>query len=79
MNDDGFAHVLLLVCAHGSSFVDDPRVLCGNSLLSGGWKYFNQVQLVRRSLLSLPTLHDIQTCCVSFINLSHLLRAHGVC
>jgi hypothetical protein len=56
---------LLLVCAVGARFVDDERVLLdGASGLSAGWKWFNQVPLMRRSILALPGLHDLQICCV---------------
>jgi hypothetical protein len=65
MRDEGFACVLLLVCALGSAFVDDPRVFIDGSPLSSGWKYFHQVQLVRKSILAPPSLYDLQGCCVS--------------
>jgi hypothetical protein len=64
-NHPGFGAVLLLVCAVGARFVDDERVLLdGASGLSAGWKWFNQVPLMRRSILALPGLHDLQICCV---------------
>jgi hypothetical protein len=67
LRDDGFAHVLLLVCGIGSAFVDDPRVLINGSPLSSGWKYLHQVPLVRQNLLTPPTLYDLQICCVSLV------------
>lgn len=65
--NDGFACVLLLVCAVGSRASDDPRVLLDDSEShhSAGWKWFDQVQMMRRSLLSPPTLYDLQFYCVS--------------
>jgi hypothetical protein len=63
--DKGFAYVLLLVCALGSGFVDDPRVFIDGHPWSSGWKYFHQVHLVSSSILAPPTLYDLQTCCVS--------------
>jgi hypothetical protein len=65
LRDDGFAHLLLMICALGSPFVDDPRVLIDGSPLSSGWKYLHQVPLVRKSLLTPPTLYEMQICCVS--------------
>ncbi|KIK66923.1 hypothetical protein GYMLUDRAFT_239127 [Collybiopsis luxurians FD-317 M1] len=43
--DDAFAAVVLLVCAVGSRYVDDPRVLLDgvDAWHSAGWRYFNQV------------------------------------
>ncbi|KAI0080947.1 hypothetical protein K474DRAFT_1768947 [Panus rudis PR-1116 ss-1] len=60
--DEGFGSTVLLVCAVGSYWSDDPRVLLdGNKTThSRGWKYFRQVQLVRKSLLSPPRLYDLQ-------------------
>lgn len=64
--DDGFATVLLVVCAMGSRLTDDPRVfLDPKTPLSAGWKWFSQVQVVRKSLFQSPTLHDVQTYCLT--------------
>ncbi|KAK1220725.1 Gypsy retrotransposon integrase-like protein 1 [Marasmius sp. AFHP31] len=62
LREEGFGAVVLLVCANASRFSSDPRVrLDGEeSWLSAGWKWFNQVQLVRKALLSPPSLHDLQ-------------------
>jgi hypothetical protein len=72
--DDGFAAVVLLVSAVGSRFSDDPRVILEgtNSPHSAGWSWFHQVQMVRRSLFSPPSLYDLQVYCVSciFVGLS---------
>jgi hypothetical protein len=65
LRDRGFANVLLCVCALSSPFIDDPRVLLEGFPMSSGWKYFHQVQLLRKSLLAPPTLFDVQVCCVS--------------
>jgi hypothetical protein len=65
--DEGFAHVVLCVCALAAPFVDDPRVLLDGAPLSAGWKYFHQVQLVRKSLLAPPTLYDVQVCVVGLL------------
>ncbi|KAK7466198.1 Gypsy retrotransposon integrase-like protein 1 [Stygiomarasmius scandens] len=65
--NDMFATVVLLVCAVGSRYTDDRRVLLDgvDSWHSCGWKYFDQVQLVRKSLLAPPSLYDLQFYCLS--------------
>ncbi|KAF8972347.1 fungal-specific transcription factor domain-containing protein [Flammula alnicola] len=65
--NETFAPVFLLVCAVGARYSDDPRVkLEGyDSYHSCGWKWFGQVQAVRRSMLTPPTLFDIQLYCLS--------------
>ncbi|KAF9049328.1 hypothetical protein BDZ89DRAFT_1033163 [Hymenopellis radicata] len=62
INHQMFGGVALLVCALASRFTDDPRVLLDGetSRCSSGWKYFSQVQTVRRSLMAPPTIHDLQ-------------------
>ena len=66
LRDDGFGAVALLVAAVGARFSDDPRVaLPGTDAMhSAGWAWFNQVQMVRRSLFSPPSLYDLQIYCV---------------
>jgi hypothetical protein len=65
--DDGFGAVALLVSAVGARFSDDPRVILEGtgSTHSAGWAWFHQVQMVRRSLFSPPSLYDLQVYCVS--------------
>lgn len=65
--NESFAATLLLVCAVGSRYSDDPRVLLDDeaSLHSCGWKYFDQVHVVRKSLLTPPSIYDLQFYCVS--------------
>lgn len=67
LRDDGFGAVVLLVTAVGARFSDDPRVaLPGTDAMhSAGWAWFNQVQMVRRSLFSPPSLYDLQIYCLS--------------
>jgi hypothetical protein len=79
LRDQGFACVLLLVCAIGSPLIDDPRVLIDGSPLSSGWKYFNQVQLVRKSLFAPPQLYDLQIYCVSLCTHQAVLISHTLC
>lgn len=69
--EEGFAHILLIVCAIGSRFVDDPRVLADStSSLSAGWTWFNQVPMVN-DMLQPPQLYNIQLHCVRFPFPSH--------
>ncbi|KAF8834771.1 hypothetical protein BDN67DRAFT_914233 [Paxillus ammoniavirescens] len=67
LHDSSFGAVYLLVCAVGSRFSDDPRVFLEgvNSEHSAGWKYFQQVQMVRKTLLGPPCLEDLQVYCLS--------------
>jgi hypothetical protein len=68
LSDDLFGAILLLVCGVGSRYSNDPRVYLDgtdSATHSSGWKWFQQVQLVRRSLLAPPTLYDLQFYCVS--------------
>ncbi|TBU65203.1 fungal-specific transcription factor domain-containing protein [Dichomitus squalens] len=62
LHDEGFGSTVLLVCANGSRFTDDRRVLLDDSQIpqSAGWKWFQQVQMVRKSLLAPPRLYDLQ-------------------
>ncbi|KAI9070185.1 hypothetical protein FKP32DRAFT_1543831, partial [Trametes sanguinea] len=67
LHDEGFGSTVLLVCANGARFTDDPRVLLDghNETQSAGWKWFQQVQMVRKSLLAPPRLYDLQIYAVS--------------
>lgn len=67
--DDGFGAVVLLVSSVGCRFSDDPRVILEgtNSTHSAGWAWFHQVQMIRRSLFSPPSLYDLQVYCLSAI------------
>ncbi len=66
--DQAFASVLLCLCACASRYSDDPRVLLDGSTAwhSSGWKWFGQVQMLRRSLMGPPLLYDVQMYVVSF-------------
>lgn len=60
--DQAFGSVLLCACACASRYSDDPRVLLEGSTSwhSSGWKWFGQVQVLRRSLMGPPMLCDVQ-------------------
>lgn len=76
LRDNGFGVVLLLVCAHGSRFCDDPRVLLpGCPVSSAGWRWYNQAQMVRKSPLAPRRLYDVQQYNVGF---SHGLSLFSV-
>jgi hypothetical protein len=68
LRDNGFAGVLLLVCALGSRYTNDPRVFIhGAPTQSAGWKWYSQVQMIRKSPLAAPRLHDVQQYAVSHL------------
>lgn len=73
--DTSFARVVLLVCAIGARFSEDPRVLCtgSQSPLSAGWKWYNQAQSLEETLLAPASLYNIQSCCLS----AEFLRGAG--
>ena len=60
--DSMFGATLLLVCAHGSRYSEDPRVLAEGSdnPRSAGWKWFEQVNVFRRTLFQRTTLYELQ-------------------
>ncbi|KZT29179.1 hypothetical protein NEOLEDRAFT_1239181 [Neolentinus lepideus HHB14362 ss-1] len=61
LRDHKFAAVLLCVCAIGSRFSDDPRVYAElDAPQSAGWKYYDQVHMIRRSLVAPPCIYDLQ-------------------
>lgn len=68
LEDVGFGSTVLLVCAIGARYTDDPRVCLQNypdNRLSSGWEWFKQVQMIRQSMLAPPRLYDLQVYCVS--------------
>ncbi|KAF8990214.1 fungal-specific transcription factor domain-containing protein [Cyathus striatus] len=71
LHDEGFGSVLLLVCAVGSRYTDciDERTLFDgeNSPYSAGWKWYNQVQVVKSGLVDSPTLYDLQLYCLAVL------------
>ncbi|KAJ6590353.1 fungal-specific transcription factor domain-containing protein [Mycena sp. CBHHK59/15] len=67
LRDDSFASVLLLVCAVGARYSEDPRVSLSAGQLheTAGWKWFNQVELCGHSIHQKPNLYDLQCYCLS--------------
>ncbi|PPQ71792.1 hypothetical protein CVT24_006143 [Panaeolus cyanescens] len=64
--DSMFGATVLLVCAHGSRYSDDPRVRSERAdgelegQRSAGWKWFEQVNVLRKSLFKRTTLYELQ-------------------
>lgn len=82
LNNTSFGAVYLLVCAVAARYSDDPHVLLdgvegGMSKHSAGWKYFQQVQLVRRTLLAPACLEDMQTYFVRDFVFVWFVRLYG--
>ena len=81
LHDGPFGATILLVCAIGSRFIDDPRVLLedSNHPHSAGWKWFSLVEGVRRLPFAPAKLHNLQVyaVCVVLQFLRHgLLTCH---
>ncbi|KAF9254514.1 hypothetical protein L218DRAFT_1082301 [Marasmius fiardii PR-910] len=56
-----FGAVVLGVCALGARYSDDKRVLSSpDQPSSAGWKWFEQVPLLRRSKFDPPNLYELQ-------------------
>ncbi|KAJ3762820.1 fungal-specific transcription factor domain-containing protein [Lentinula raphanica] len=65
VRDQNFGATVLLVCALGSRYSDDPRVLhTPGCQLSSGHRWFSQVKMIRESLFERPTLYNLQSICV---------------
>ncbi|KAJ6613041.1 fungal-specific transcription factor domain-containing protein [Mycena sp. CBHHK59/15] len=72
--DNSFAVIVLLVCAIGSRWSNDPRVLSspgpnGGGTAAGhlhcGWEWFNQVPPAGKHLFGQGTLYDLQYYCLA--------------
>ncbi|KAJ7045760.1 fungal-specific transcription factor domain-containing protein [Mycena alexandri] len=66
LTDPRFGATVLAVLAVASRYSDDPRVFVPgfNSTLSSGWTFFNQIQVVKKSLFDEPSIHEVQTYCL---------------
>ncbi|KAI0763825.1 fungal-specific transcription factor domain-containing protein [Trametes elegans] len=60
----GFGCTVLLVCAFGARFSDDPRVLLDGTSQwqSAGWKWYKVVDDRHKSWLAPAHLYDLQSC-----------------
>ncbi|KAF8315626.1 hypothetical protein DL93DRAFT_2057071 [Clavulina sp. PMI_390] len=66
-----FAKSVLLVCAIGSRYCEDPRVFIeAIGPQSAGWEYFTQVRDLGPPAYASPTLHDIHC----YVMLSYFLQ-----
>ncbi|KAJ7115138.1 fungal-specific transcription factor domain-containing protein [Mycena crocata] len=61
-----FGALVLLVLALGSRLSDDPRVVVkgANTTLSAGWAFFEQVEIIRKSLHDVPSIYEVQLYCL---------------
>ncbi|RDX40746.1 hypothetical protein OH76DRAFT_1365731 [Lentinus brumalis] len=64
LRNGGFGATVLLVCANGSRFVRDPRVLLDGSddWHSAGWRWYQQVEDRQKLELAPAKLYDLQLC-----------------
>ncbi|KAK0241803.1 fungal-specific transcription factor domain-containing protein [Armillaria nabsnona] len=61
LRDHNFGAALLLVLAIASRYSDDPRVFSDpNAKLSSGWKFFEQVRIVKNAIYESPSLYELQ-------------------
>ncbi|KAI0373465.1 hypothetical protein BV20DRAFT_937863 [Pilatotrama ljubarskyi] len=60
LRDQAFGSVVLLVCANGCRWTDDPRVAEYGLPHIPGWKLFQQVERARNSIFTPPRLYDVQ-------------------
>lgn len=67
LRDQKFGALVLVVCALGAKFSDDPRVFLDDaqSEHSAGWIWFRQVRPVPTSFHVSPSLYELQLICVS--------------
>ncbi|KAJ6520470.1 hypothetical protein C8R45DRAFT_61232 [Mycena sanguinolenta] len=63
LTNERFGATLLSVLAVASLYSNDPRVLIdGHASLSAGWKFANQIWIVRKVFS--PTIYDVQMYCL---------------
>ncbi|KAJ7289428.1 fungal-specific transcription factor domain-containing protein [Mycena rebaudengoi] len=70
LHNSGFASTLLLVCAIGSVYSEDPRtfnIFAPPPYNTPGWQWYNQVELSGHLLHQPPTLYDLQSYCLSVV------------
>ncbi|KAG7086878.1 hypothetical protein E1B28_002798 [Marasmius oreades] len=66
LHDRYFAAVLLVVCAAGSRYSNDARVLDDpQCTLSAGWKWFRQIRLIRSNFIKPPCVYELQLYCIA--------------
>ncbi|KAF5371633.1 hypothetical protein D9758_003376 [Tetrapyrgos nigripes] len=77
--DEQFGGLVLGLCALASRQSDDPRngYEGVESRLSYGWKWFRQINLVRRSFVGKPSLYELQLYCLTALFLKSSSVPHG--
>ncbi|KAI0697710.1 fungal-specific transcription factor domain-containing protein [Cerioporus squamosus] len=60
--DRSFGTIVLVVCAIGCIWTEDPRIRTPEVGSSAGWEWFDLVGHEQWSLLTRPKLHDLQAC-----------------
>ncbi|KAM5543320.1 hypothetical protein V8D89_003194 [Ganoderma adspersum] len=76
LHEPAFGAVLLLVCATGSRWTDDPRVQTDDGT-TPGWCWFTQVDTVRWSIFERPKVEDVQACALIALYLALSNRPQG--
>ncbi|KAJ7647153.1 fungal-specific transcription factor domain-containing protein [Roridomyces roridus] len=61
-----FGALLLALLAVASRYSDDPRVFVpgADSTLSCGWLFFEQIQVIKKSLFNEPSVYEVQSYCL---------------
>ncbi|VDC07486.1 unnamed protein product [Peniophora sp. CBMAI 1063] len=81
LHDRTFGTVVLLVCALGSRWARDPRVLeTGDTTwLSAGWKWFIQCRVLDDAALASPSSHlrILQALCLAAVYVPNVSLTHG--
>jgi hypothetical protein len=67
--DTKFGSLVLVICALGSHFSDDPRALAQGqtSPSSNGWEWFNQVPILQETWTERTSLYDLQRTCLQVL------------
>ncbi|KAL1760642.1 fungal-specific transcription factor domain-containing protein [Schizophyllum commune] len=70
LRDRSYGYLVLTMCALASRHTDDPRVFADRrpgSENSAGWQWWSQVEIIRRSYRSAPSLYELQTCALGVL------------
>lgn len=75
LHDTAFGATVLVVCALGSKYSEDPRVSLdiGDHFHTKGWKWYTQVEPLRNLLYSPPSLYELQLHAVRRLDLVQML------
>ncbi|KAF8634298.1 hypothetical protein AX17_004250 [Amanita inopinata Kibby_2008] len=77
--DSLFGATVLLVCALGSKYSDDPRVFTegSNTTRSAGYKWFKQVNISRRSFSMKASLYELQMHALTALYIQSTVGSQG--